>query len=313
MSAAVLGSRNARRQVQAVLAHAAEFGAYSVGFQLGRGCLNGFTIYLAGNYAGCGARRTPHGMAASCAVQPPAARSRAAGHAQPKARAAASRGQHRPAPRDGHAAQFMDAVQPHCAARTDDAPRKRTRGCRAGQRRRAQHGHGSRSSAAAAAAAPRSCFDGSRVASVPDACVHISSKAEGAAFHGPPAPCAPPKAHPPSLLSPSAPPFTPSNLQPSSLPLPHPSPPLSGAPSLSSGKATFLVPNPTKKCASSSAHGSSPDPLTSRLLPHALFSYEELRWQHMSSRSSQQRRATSPPPSPPPSAAPPPLIRGRVC
>ena len=145
-------------------------------------------------------------------------------------------------------------------------------------------------------------------------CVNVYS-ATLAVCVGPPAPCAPPKAHPPSLLSPSAPPFTPSNLQPpqpSSLPLPHPSPPLSGAPSLSSGKATFLVPNPTKKCASSSAHGSSPDPLTSRLLPHALFSYEELRWQHMSSRSSQQRRATSPPPLPPPSAAPPPFVVGCV-
>ena len=51
-----------------VLAHAAEFGAYSVGFQLGRGRLDGFTIYLAGNFAGCGALRASHGMAAACAV-----------------------------------------------------------------------------------------------------------------------------------------------------------------------------------------------------------------------------------------------------
>ena len=92
VSAAVLGSRNARRQVQAVLAHAAEFGAYSVGFQLGRGRLDGFTIYLAGNFAGCGALRSSHSMAAACAMQPPSTRSRAAGHAQPKARAAAERG-----------------------------------------------------------------------------------------------------------------------------------------------------------------------------------------------------------------------------
>ena len=91
-SAAVLGSRNARRQVQAVLAHAAEFGAYSVGFQLGRGRLDGFTIYLAGNFAGCGALRSSHSMAAACAMQPPSTRGRAAGHAQPKARAAAERG-----------------------------------------------------------------------------------------------------------------------------------------------------------------------------------------------------------------------------
>ena len=92
VSAAVLGSRNARRQVQAVLAHAAEFGAYSVGFQLGRGRLDGFTIYLAGNFAGCGALRASQSMAAACAMQPPSTRSRAAGHAQPKARAAAERG-----------------------------------------------------------------------------------------------------------------------------------------------------------------------------------------------------------------------------
>ena len=130
-SAAVLGSRNARRQVQAAMAHAAEYGAYSVGFSLGRGCLTGFTIYLAGNFAGCGTGRAPHGMAASCAVQPPAARSRAAGHAQPKARAAASRGQHGSAPRDEHA-QPHDAFQPHCAAQPADAPKRRTRGCREG-------------------------------------------------------------------------------------------------------------------------------------------------------------------------------------
>ena len=77
LSAAVLGSRNARRQVQAAMAHAAEYGAYSVGFSLGRGCLTGFTIYLAGNFAGCGAGRAPQGMAATCAVQPPTARDRA--------------------------------------------------------------------------------------------------------------------------------------------------------------------------------------------------------------------------------------------
>ena len=152
LSAAVLGSRNARRQVQAAMAHAAEYGAYSVGFSLGRGCLTGFTIYLAGNFAGCGAGRAPQGMAATCAVQPPTARDRAAGHAQPKARAAASRGQRPAVPCDEHAVQPQDAVLPHCAAQPQDAP-KRTRGCRAGQRRRARRAKGSRVSAVVAAAA----------------------------------------------------------------------------------------------------------------------------------------------------------------
>ena len=297
VSAAVLGSRNARRQMQAALAHAAEFGAYSVGFQLGRGCLNGFTIYLAGNYAGCGARRTPQGTAATCAVQPPTARDRAAGHAQPKARAAAARGQHRAAPCDEQAPQPGDAAQPHCAAQ--DAPAKRMRGCRAGRRRRARRATGSRLSAAATAATRSHADDGSSsMAHVPADSVHVCKVgSEREACVGPPAPCAPPKAPPPSFLSPSAPSFTPSHLQPPSLPLPHPSPSFSGAPSLSG--------------APSSALGSSPDSLTRHLLPHALFSYEELRWQHMSSRSPQKRRATSSP-SPPSSTAPPPFIVGCV-
>ena len=177
VSAAVLGSRSARRQVQAVLAHAAEFGAYSVGFQLGRGCLNGFTIYLAGNYAGCGARRTPQGTAATCAVQPPTARDRAAGHAQPKARAAAARGQHRAAPRDEQAPQPEDAVQPHCAAQPQDAPARRMRGCRAGHRRRARRATGSRLSAAATAATRSHADDGSSsMAHVPAASVRMSAR-----------------------------------------------------------------------------------------------------------------------------------------
>ena len=132
---------------------------------------------------------------------------------------------------------------------------------------------------------------------MPAACC-VSSKSEGVACAGPPAPCAPPQALSSHLLSPSAPSFTPAHLKPPSIPLPHPSSSASGAPS-PSGAPSSLV-------------GSPPDPLTRHLLPHALFSYEELRWQHMSSRSSQQRRATSPPPPPPPSAAPPPFVVGCV-
>ena len=52
LSAAALGSRNGRRQLRAVLAAAAEVGAYSVGFRATRGGLTGFTIYLLGDFAG---------------------------------------------------------------------------------------------------------------------------------------------------------------------------------------------------------------------------------------------------------------------
>ena len=112
-----------------------------------------------------------------------------------------------------------------------------------------------------------------------------------------PCPMCSPQALSSHLLSPSAPSFTPAHLKPPSIPLPHPSSSASGAPS-PSGAPSSLV-------------GSPPDPLTRHLLPHALFSYEELRWQHLASRSSQKRRATSSP-SPPSSAAPPPFIVGCV-
>ena len=140
-SAAVLGSRNARRQVRAALEHAREAGAYSVGFSLGRGSLTGFTIYLEGNCTGGGARRTPQGTAAVSAVPPQPGKVRpAAGHSQPRASAAASRGQ-RPSQHvavnqsvEVHDAQPQDDLQPQAR----DAPAGRKRGCRAGARRRAR-------------------------------------------------------------------------------------------------------------------------------------------------------------------------------
>ena len=53
VGAAVLGSRNGRRQVRAALGYASEYGAYSVGFALVRGTLAqaSFTIYLEGRHA----------------------------------------------------------------------------------------------------------------------------------------------------------------------------------------------------------------------------------------------------------------------
>ena len=53
-SAAVLGSRNSRRQLKSVLTVASEAGAYSVGFHVVRGGLTGFSVYFAGDFAGAG-------------------------------------------------------------------------------------------------------------------------------------------------------------------------------------------------------------------------------------------------------------------
>ena len=53
-SAAVLGGRNSRRQVRAMLTLAAEAGAYSVGVSIARGGLSGFTVYYLGDLAGAG-------------------------------------------------------------------------------------------------------------------------------------------------------------------------------------------------------------------------------------------------------------------
>ena len=61
----MLGSRSARRQIDAVLARARAAGAYSVGFALTRGALTGFTVYLDGSAAGgvCRQQQQPQGRA----------------------------------------------------------------------------------------------------------------------------------------------------------------------------------------------------------------------------------------------------------
>ena len=137
--AAVLGSRNARRQVRAALAHAHEMGAYSVGFTLGRGGLAGFTIYLSGNCTGRGAKRPPQGMAATSAMPPPSGMVRpAAGQMQPRECAAVSRGQRPSQLVTGDRPVDVHDVQPQAddKAQARDAPAGRRRGCRAGARRR---------------------------------------------------------------------------------------------------------------------------------------------------------------------------------
>ena len=96
VGAAVLGSRNGRRQVRAALGYASEYGAYSVGFALVRGTLAGFTIYLEGRHAGSAAVRTSYTMAAASAMGPMHDRGRSTtGQAQPWARHAAPRQQQR--------------------------------------------------------------------------------------------------------------------------------------------------------------------------------------------------------------------------
>ena len=113
-SAAVLGSRSARRQMKSVLAIASEAGAYSVGFSVVRGGLTGFSVYLAGDFAG--ACKGIKGAAAfNCAV--------------PHASKVAT---------NVHAPPVMGAHAAAAAPAPPAAPRKR--GCRAGakvqQRRR---------------------------------------------------------------------------------------------------------------------------------------------------------------------------------
>ena len=66
-SAAVLGSRNARRQLRFVLSAASEAGAYSVGFNTARGALTGFSVYFAGDFAGAG-KAQPSAAAFTCAL-----------------------------------------------------------------------------------------------------------------------------------------------------------------------------------------------------------------------------------------------------
>ena len=309
LSAAVLGSRNSRRQVNAVLAHASEWGAYSVGFALTRSALSGFTIYMAGNCVGVGGRRASLGTAAHSAVPPLAGSARSAGQLQPNGRSAAPEQQRQQQQQQSHSLHVArrPALAPGSAgdgAASAPATARRQRGCRGGAKRRARRVAGGLSTAAAAASTCNSNSGGS-------SCVHCSDAVGGSskavACVEPPAPSAPPKGLPLSLLSPSAPSFTPT---PPGPPPPPPCPPLS------------LPGGPTPSLASSSSCGPSRPRATPSAHYQLFLEYERGRAQDeqehacATPRSSQKRRASSspsPPPPPPPVVTIPPLASPFSC
>ena len=176
-SAAVLGSRNARRQLRSVLAVAAETGAYSVGFCSARGELTGFTVYFAGDFAGASKRP---GTAATCAVPRSSRLASTDASAQPTARAPAA----------------STAPAPPAAVRR--------RGCRAGakvqQRRRSVSARLPPTAAVAAADVP---LEGGTDAARPCGKAHVNMTVSAA-------PSAPPL-HNSHSLSPLAPAFSPSS------------------------------------------------------------------------------------------------------
>ena len=200
-SAAVLGSRNSRRQLRAVLAAAAEAGAYSVGFCVARGGLTGFSVYFAGDFAGAGKRASSGAAAYYCAAP----------HS--------SRGDSTTA-----SAQPTTARAPAASAAPAQPAAARRRGCRAGaKQQQRRHGACGRSTAATTAAVHAAPLEGGMRASRP----------RGDATNDASAPLVPPphanehspSAQPPSSLSPLAPAFAP----PASS-----APPLCPSPSLAS-------------------------------------------------------------------------------
>ena len=202
-SAAVLGSRNARRQLKSVLAAAAEVGAYSVGFSVARGGLTGFSIYFAGDFAGA-CKGSASAAAFTCAAPRPSG-AQQTGHALPTtARAAATAAPAGPA-----------------------AARKRD--CREGARKQ-QRRQGASERAKPTAPADRHAAPlegGTRAA--------LLHKHDNDDTHVPAAPHVPPlhRAHPaPSSLSPFAPAFSPPPPPPSLPPSPGEEDPLSLSPGL---------------------------------------------------------------------------------
>ena len=130
-SAAALGSRNSRRQVKAVLALAADAGAYSVGFGVVRGGLSGFTVYFSGDFAGArGAEAARSSMLCASVRVPPSAARAGLNSVATTAPCAAAFGAAPPSSYDEQAHATMQADAPMKAASA------RRRGCRAGRRRR---------------------------------------------------------------------------------------------------------------------------------------------------------------------------------
>ena len=200
----MLGSRSARRQVNAILGLAADAGAYSVGFTLARGSLTGFTVYYNGDSSGGASRRQQAGFTRAVGQTPPpdihvaASDARAPGTAAQSAvptsqdatqDACAATGAHTPA---------MDAPAPPMAAR-------RRRGCRGGSKHRKRtpgHNGAPESTVATMSARVRAC------AHIMEACCRMSDTTMSACTR--PAPDNPSATgSTPTALSSSAAPFFP--------------------------------------------------------------------------------------------------------
>ena len=194
-SAAVLGSRNARRQLKFVLAAALEAGAYSVGVNVARGGLAGFTVYLAGDFAGAG--KGISGRAAfTCAV--------------PRASATVNNAQALP----------VWGASAAAATAPDSTAARRKRGCRAGaKQQRRRHGACGRLPPAVPAATAAVSLEGGSNAALMGKTAHLAQPKPAA----PPAP--PPHIHRPShpQSSPSLSPLAPTFVPPPPPPSIHPS------------------------------------------------------------------------------------------
>ena len=224
-SAAVLGGRGARRQVAAALSHARAADAYSVGFSLQQGRLTGFTIYLTGNFAGGNGPRMnfhPAAQGAGCdSAAPTGARHASAADANftaaPKPQQQhVQQQQHEHQPRDRSGANA--AVAPAVAdAPAQGEPAARRRGCRAGRRRKARRKTTHTTAPTVAQGASKSeALGSSDSVPIAAACENENGNhgAQLSASNAPPAPSPPQPSAPstslPSLLSASAPSFTPS-------------------------------------------------------------------------------------------------------
>ena len=181
----MLGSRKVRRQMKAVLAVAAEAGAYSVGFGMTRGGLTGFSVYFSDDFSG--AQRSFTGAAAfTCAVPHSSQVAASNVHALPTGRAPAAA----------------------AAPATPAAARKR--GCRAGAKQQLRrHGARGRSTPTAQTARPEAPLEGGVNAALPPGlhtAAHRSTTPPVPPLHNT---LPSPHAQLPSALSPLAPSFSP--------------------------------------------------------------------------------------------------------
>ena len=189
-SAAVLGSRNARRQLRFVLSAASEAGAYSVGFNTARGALTGFSVYFAGDFAGAGKSQSS-AAAFTCAAPHPSHDAMNV-HALPTARTPAAAA---------------------AAPATPAAARKR--GCRAGAKvQLRRHGACGRATTATTAATLAAPLEGGATTAQPYRHTRTATREPAAPLVPPPHTNRTSSALPPhnvaSTLSPLAPAYAPS-------------------------------------------------------------------------------------------------------